>query len=74
MLKSVQNSSFKIQVSIRYAPEGPHTARARLTAAVDAAIVEALEASIGSIKLRRRPIAGAGESVPLSSTKITRIV
>ena len=69
-----QVSSIKIQGSIRYAPEGPHTARARLTVAGDGAIGEEQEASIGSIKLRRRRIAGAGESVPLSSTDKTRIV
>ena len=56
-----QVSSIKIQVSISHAPEGPHTERERLTEAADAAIDEALEASIGSINLRRRPIVGAGE-------------
>ena len=54
-------SSIKIQVSISNTPEGPHTVRARLTDAADEARDEDLEASIGSIKLRRRPIAGAGE-------------
>jgi hypothetical protein len=75
MLKiAVQSSSFKIQGSISHTPEGTHTVRGRLTAAADVAIGEVLAASIGSINLRRRPIEGAGESVPLSSTKITRIV
>ena len=57
----VQVSSIKIQGSISNTLEGPHTVRERLTAAEDAAIVEVLAASIGSIKLRRRPIEGAGE-------------
>ena len=56
-----QVSSIKIQGSISHTPEGPHTERVRLTAAADGATVEALEASIGSIKPRRRPIEGAGE-------------
>jgi hypothetical protein len=71
---AVQSSSFKIQNSISNTPEGPHTERARLSAAAEGAIAKAPEASIGSIKLRRRPIGGAGESVPPSSTNITRIV
>ena len=56
-----QVSSIKIQVSISHAPEGPHTARGRLTVAADVARAEELAASTGSIKLRRRPIEGAGE-------------
>jgi hypothetical protein len=56
-----QVSSIKIQGSIHYAPESPHTERVRLTEAVDAAIGEVLEASSGSIKLRRRPIEGSSE-------------
>jgi hypothetical protein len=47
MLKiAVQSSSFKIQGSISHTPEGPHTARVRLTAAADVAIDEVLDASI----------------------------
>ena len=56
-----QVSSIKIQVSISHTPEGPHTARERLTAAAEAATVEELAARKGSSKLRRRPIEGAGE-------------
>jgi hypothetical protein len=75
MLKiAVQSSSFKIQGSISNTPEGSHTERARLTVAEDGTIDEDLDASIGSINLRRRPIAGASESVPSGSTNITRIV
>ena len=54
-------SSIKIQGSISHTPEGPHTARVRLTEAVDEAIGEELVASSGSSNLRRRPIEGAGE-------------
>jgi hypothetical protein len=71
---AVQSSSFKIQNSISNTPEGPHTVRARLTGAEEVAKAKELEASKGSSNLRRRPIAGAGESVPPSSTNITRIV
>jgi hypothetical protein len=75
MLKiAVQSSSFKIQGSISHTPEGTHTARGRLTAAGEVANVEELVGSKGSIKLRRRPIEGAGESVPSSSTNKSRIV
>jgi hypothetical protein len=70
----LQNTSFKVQVSISNAPEGSDTVRVRLTAGAEATIAKALAASIRSINLRRRPIEGAGETVPSGSTDVAWIV
>jgi hypothetical protein len=70
----VQSSKFKVQNSISHTPEGPHTVRTRLTAAVRATISIANAARIRSIKLSRRPIDGGGDGVPIGSTNVTWIL
>jgi hypothetical protein len=70
----VQSSKFKVQNSIGHTPEGPHTARSRLTAGARDTTIIANAARIRSINLRRRPIEGGGEGVPIGSTNVTRIL
>jgi len=63
-----------IQVSIGNTPEGTHAVGARLIAAERITIDKAQKATASSTSLRRRPISGGGERIPLSSTNITRII
>ena len=64
-----QSAKFKIQSSISHATEGTDTARARLIE-VEARATKTIanEVRIRSTKLRRRPIEGGGEGVPIGST------
>ena len=69
-----QSTSNKVQRSISHTPEGTDTAGERLIAGERIAISIVNTAGIRSINLRRRPIAGGGEGVPVGSTDITRIL
>ena len=70
----LQNTSYKVQSSIGYTPEGTNPVRGRLTAAADATIAEVLSASISTTNLCRRPVEGGVKRVPVGSTDISWIV
>ena len=72
--KRVQSTKNKEQSSISHTPEGTNTATEGLSATGEGANVEVQAASDSRTDLCRRPVGAAGESVPLSSTKISRIV
>jgi hypothetical protein len=69
----LQSTKNKEQSSISHTPEGTNTATDGLSVTADVAIVEAQAASISRTDLCRRPVAAAGECVPLSSAAVSWI-